>query len=381
MNETAKTGRAIVVGAGFFGATVAERLANDLGYEVRLLEKRGHVGGNSFSRPDAETGIEEHVYGSHIFHTSRRDVWDYVGRFAEFNNYRHAVWARHGDRLCPLPFSLATLNALLGCTWTPAQARAFIERETRAEAIAAPANLEEKALSLVGRTLYEAFVRPYTEKQWGAPCRELPADIIARLPVRYTLRLDYFDDPWQGIPTDGYGAIFQRMLASPRIDLCLNTDFCEVRNSLPPHDLLVYTGPVDRYFDFRRGRLGWRSVRFEKEVLDLPDYQGTAVVNYGDAEFPFTRIHEFKHYVRAADTPRTVIYREFAYTPGPRDELYYPVRSRQDMERYRGYEADAAALFPKVVFGGRLGRYEYCNMDAAIGAALDAYARIKACLS
>ena len=368
--------RVVIVGAGFYGSVMAERFANDLGWDVLLLEKRGHIGGNSWSCPDPDTGIEVHAYGPHIFHTSHEGAWHYLNRFTAFNQYRHTVWARRKGKVYPLPFGLAAINLLLGQSLSPSEAREWVRGEVAREGIGEPRNLEEKALSLVGRTLYEAFVKEYTEKHWGRKAADLPAYVITRLPVRYTYDVGYYNDRWQGIPIGGYGALFRRMLAHPRIEVRLHTDFFDVRNSLPPHDLLIYTGPLDQFFDYRHGRLGWRSVRFEREVPGVPDFQGTSVMNECDGSVPWTRTHEFKHFTPELAFDRTVIFREYSFAPGPADDLYYPVRTDADLAIRAKYTAEAAAC-PHVVFGGRLGAYAYLDMENTVSTALEMYDGLK----
>ena len=374
MKTTHKT--VVIVGAGFYGAVMAERFAADLGWKVLLLEKRGHIGGNSWSCPDPATGIEVHTYGPHIFHTSHEPGWKYLNRFTTFNSYRHTVWAARRGRVYPLPFGLAAISLLLGRRLAPEEARAWVQAEVAKEGLRAPGNLEEKALSLVGRTLYEAFVKEYTEKHWGRKATELPADIITRLPVRYTYDVGYYNDRWQGIPVGGYGALFQRLLQHPNIEVRLNTDFFQVQGALPPHDLLVYSGPLDRYFNYTHGRLGWRSVRFEPQVLDVPDFQGTSVMNECDGAVPYTRTHEFKHFTPELKFDRTVIFREFSFAPGPEDDLYYPVRAPADLALHAKYMEEAATV-PHVVFGGRLGAYAYLDMENTVSTALEMFDQLK----
>ena len=366
----------VIVGAGFYGSVMAERFANELGWKVVLLEKRNHVGGNCWSCPDPDTGVEVHAYGPHIFHTSHEVGWKYLNRFTAFNNYRHTVWASRKGKVYPLPFGLAAINLLLGRRLSPAEARAWMQAEVAREGIAEPSNLEEKALSLIGRTLYEAFVKEYTEKHWGMKATELPAYIITRLPVRFTYDVGYYNDRWQGIPTDGYGALFKKMLAHPNIEVRLNVDYFSVRNSLPPHGLMVYTGPIDRFFDYKHGRLGWRSVRFEKQVLDVEDYQGTSVMNECDGEVPFTRTHEFKHFTPERKFGKTVIFRETSFAPGPEDDVYYPVRTVADLAVREKYKAEAATV-PHVIFGGRLGAYAYLDMENTVSHALETFDALK----
>ncbi len=366
----------MVVGAGFYGSVMAERFANELGWKVVVLEKRNHIGGNCWSCPDPETGIEVHEYGPHIFHTSHEQGWKYLNRFTKFNNYRHTVWATRKGKVYPLPFGLAAINLLLGRRLSPDEARAWVAEEVRKTGIADPKNLEEKALSLIGRPLYEAFVKEYNEKHWGMKPTELPAYIITRLPIRYTYNVGYYNDRWEGIPIDGYGAIFKKLLEHPNIEVRLNTDYFSVRNSLPPHDLLIYTGPIDRFFDYKHGRLGWRSVRFEKQVLDIKDFQGTSVMNECDGDVPYTRTHEFKHFTPELKFDRTVIFREYSFAPGLDDDLYYPVRTNEDVARHAKYLAEAATV-PHVIFGGRLGAYAYLDMENTVSTALDKYADLR----
>ncbi len=374
--KNAENNTVVIVGAGFYGSVMAERFANELGWKVVLLEKRNHVGGNCWSCPDPDTGVEVHAYGPHIFHTSHEVGWKYLNRFTAFNNYRHTVWASRKGKVYPLPFGLAAINLLLGRRLSPEEARAWMQAEVAREGISEPKNLEEKALSLIGRTLYEAFVKEYTEKHWGMKATELPAFIITRLPVRFTYDVGYYNDRWQGIPTDGYGALFKKMLAHPNIEVRLNVDYFSVRNSLPPHGLMVYTGPIDRFFDYKHGRLGWRSVRFEKQVLDVEDYQGTSVMNECDGDVSFTRTHEFKHFTPERKFGKTVIFRETSFAPGPEDDVYYPVRTAADLAIREKYQAEAATV-PHVIFGGRLGAYAYLDMENTVSHALETFDALK----
>ncbi len=365
----------IVVGAGFFGLTIAECAARALGARVLVVERRAHIGGNAHSKIDPDTGDEVHVYGSHIFHTNSEDVWHYLHRFTEFTAYRHHVFTRHAGRVFSMPITLGTICAFFGRGFTPDEARALLAAQAAEAASGEPANLEEKAISLIGRPLYDAFIRGYTAKQWQIDPRELPAEIISRLPVRYTFDARYFGDTYQGLPKHGYHHLFERMAASRLIDIELNTDFFAMRDRLPPVPV-VYTGPIDRYFDFRLGRLGWCTLDFEREVVETRDFQGTAVMNYADEDVRFTRIHEFRHLhpERPAATARTVIFREYSRRAGREDEPYYPINTAADRAMYEGYRA-LAALEPDVIFGGRLGSYRYLDMHQAIGAALKAFSR------
>jgi UDP-galactopyranose mutase len=361
----------IIVGSGFFGATIAERCATELGLRVCIFERRPHIGGNAWSEVDADTGIEVHTYGSHLFHTNSQAVWDYVNRFSAFSNYRHRVIVRHRNRFFTMPMNLGTLSTLFGRFLSPDDARALIAQEVAASGITNPANLEEKAISLVGRTMYEAFIKGYTAKQWQTDPRELPADIITRLPVRLTFSDFYFDDRYEGLPLAGYAEVFRRMLASRNIEVRTRTDYFEVRAGIRPGIPVIYTGPVDRYFDFRAGELGWRTLDFECEVMPTGDYQGASVVNYPDLDVRFTRIHEFRHLHPERDyqQDKTVIFREYSRTAARSDEPYYPINRPADKARYDAYRSMADAE-EGVIFGGRLGTYRYLDMHQAIGAAL-----------
>ncbi|HJU28670.1 MAG TPA: UDP-galactopyranose mutase, partial [Candidatus Binataceae bacterium] len=317
---------AIVVGAGFYGATIAERLANGLGRTVCILERRPHIGGNSYSERDPHTGIEYHKYGSHLFHTNSEQVWRYLRRFTKFTNYRHRVLTIHQGKVYPMPINLGTICAFFGRYLTPDQARELIAEQAAATSVEDAENLEQKAIALIGRPLYDAFIRGYTKKQWQTDPRRLPADIIKRLPVRFNFEPYYFSDKYEGLPVDGYTAIFRRMLDSPRIDIRLGCDFFDARPALSPHQLVIYTGPIDRYFDYRLGELAWRTLDFENEVVPVGDYQGAAVMNYADEEVPYTRIHEFKHLhpERRYRDDCTLICREYSRFARRNDEPYYP---------------------------------------------------------
>lgn len=365
----------VIVGAGFYGATVAERAAAH-GLRVLVIDRRAHVGGNAFSRIDPATGIELHEYGPHFFHTPNPVVWDYVRRFAAFNDFQFRAWSAHRGQLYPLPISLATICQYFGRAMTPAEARELVAAEAT-EVSGPPENLEDKAISLIGRSLYEAFIRDYTLKQWQTPPRELPANIITRLPVRYTMDTRYFNDAYQGLPVDGYTALFDRMLDSPLIELRLGVDWFELRRDQPKIPPVVYTGPIDRYFDYSEGQLGWRTTRFEPEVLPVGDFQGTAMVNYADADVPFTRIAEYRHFYPERDHPadRTLIVREYPRFATRDDEPFYPIATADDRQRYLRYRERAAAE-AGVWFGGRLGTYTYLDMHQAIALALRDFATL-----
>jgi UDP-galactopyranose mutase len=364
----------VVVGSGFFGLTVAERAATELGLKVLVLDRRDHIGGNAYSEADPETGIEVHRYGAHLFHTSNERVWEYVNRFTGFTGYQHRVWTRFDDRVYSMPINLGTICSYFGKAFSPAQARALVAEQAREYAVDTASNLEEKAISLIGRPLYEAFIRGYTLKQWQTDPKELPAEVITRLPVRYTFDNRYFADTYEGLPVDGYTAWLERMADHPDIEVRLSTDFFDVRDSLLGQVPIVYTGPVDAYFDYAEGRLGWRTLDFEREVLATGDYQGTSVMNYADEDVPFTRIHEFRHFhpERPYPTDKTVIMREYSRFAEADDEPYYPINTADDRARLLAYR-DLAAGEPGVLFGGRLGTYKYLDMHMAIGSALSRF--------
>jgi len=365
--------RLVVVGSGFFGATIARKVAVHLNLPVLVIERRDHIGGNAYSEVDGETGVEVHRYGSHLFHTSNEEVWDFLRQFTGFNNYRHRVFTRHAARVYTMPINLMTINNFFGVDLTPAQARELIQRQVEAEGISHPQNLEEKAISLIGRPLYEAFVRHYTAKHWEVDPTQLPEDIITRLPVRFNLNDFYFQDSYEGLPLVGYGELFRKMLSHERIKVVLGCDFFEARHAIPEAVPIVYTGPIDRYFGYRFGELGWRTLDFETERLDIDDFQGAAVVNYPDPDVRFTRIHEFKHlHPERRHERKTLIMREYSRFARKNDEPYYPIGRHEDKRRYDRYR-ELAALETNVVFGGRLGTYRYLDMHQAIGAALRAY--------
>lgn len=362
----------LVVGSGFFGLTVAERAAQELGLEVLVVERRSHLGGNAYSEPDPETGIEVHRYGAHLFHTSNERVWDYVNRFSTFTGYQHRVFTTHAGQVFPLPINLATINQFFGAALSPDQARELVASQADELDTAQARNLEEKAVSLIGRPLYEAFIRAYTAKQWQTDPTRLPAEVISRLPVRYTYDNRYFSDRFEGLPTDGYTALLQRMADHPRIEVRLDTEFDDVRDQYLRRVPVVYTGPLDAYFDHSQGRLGWRTLDFETEVLDVGDFQGTSVMNYADEDVPYTRIHEFRHFHPERTwypADRTVVMREYSRFAEVGDEPYYPINTPEDRARLLRYR-ELAAQEEGVLFGGRLGTYQYLDMHMAIASAL-----------
>ncbi|GGL28986.1 UDP-galactopyranose mutase [Phycicoccus endophyticus] len=366
----------VVVGSGFFGLTVAERLAEQFGVDVAVVDRRPHIGGNAYSEAEPTTGIEVHRYGAHLFHTSNERVWEYVNRFTRFTDYVHRVYTTHHGEVYPMPINLGTVNQFFRSAHGPDAARALIREQAAELGDRTPSNLDEQGVSLIGRPLYEAFIRDYTAKQWQTDPTELPASIIKRLPVRYTYDNRYFNDTHEGLPVDGYTAWLERMADHPRITVTLDTDFFDEsqpvnKSATVGRVPVVYTGPVDRYFDFAQGELSWRTLDFEQEVLPTGDFQGTSVMNYADADVPYTRIHEFRHFHPERDYPQdsTVIMREFSRFAERGDEPYYPINTATDRERLEAYRARTAEE-PQVFFGGRLGTYQYLDMHMAIGSAL-----------
>ena len=366
----------VVVGSGLFGLTIAEQAASRWGLRVAIVERRSHLGGNAYSEIDPETGIEVHKYGAHLFHTSNERVWEYVNRFTSFTSYVHRVWTTVDGVVYPMPVNLGTINQFLSTAYGPDEARALIAQQAAEVDGQEITDFESKGVSLVGRPLFEAFFKNYTAKQWQTDPKDLPASIISRLPVRYNYDSRYFNDKYEGLPVDGYTAWMERMVASDLIDVYLDTDFFDPENPLNKAAVVgkvpvVYTGPVDRYFDYSAGDLSWRTVDFEKEVVETGDYQGCSVMNYGDIDVPFTRIIEFRHFHPERDyqDEKTVIFREFSRFADHGDEPYYPVNTAQDRERLEQYR-ELMKNEDRVFFGGRLGTYKYLDMHMAIASAL-----------
>lgn len=359
----------LIVGAGLYGAVFAQK-ATAAGKKVLLIEKRNHIAGNVYTE-DVE-GIRVHKYGAHIFHTNNKEVWDYITQFATFNRFTNSPVANYKGELYSLPFNMYTFNKMWGVV-TPEDAKLKIN-EQRKEIVGEPKNLEEQAISLVGRDIYEKLIKGYTEKQWGRDCKELPSFIIKRLPVRFTFDNNYFNALYQGIPIGGYTKLVQNLLNG--IDVLLNVDYLEHKPEFDNiAEKVIYTGPIDAYFDYRLGNLEYRSVRFEHELLDIPNYQGNAAVNYTDKETPWTRIIEHKWFEFGKDEqgnelPKTVISREFSTEWKPGDEPYYPVNDTRNSALYAEYK-NLADKEQNVFFGGRLGEYKYYDMDAVIASALE----------
>ncbi len=359
----------VIVGSGLYGAVCAYELSKK-GKRCLVLEKRNHIGGNIYTK-EIE-GIQVHEYGAHIFHTHDKKIWDYMNQFAEFNNYINQPVARYHDECYNLPFNMNTFTKLWPDVFTPQEAMARIEEEKKDYHIENPANLEEQAINLVGKTIYEKLVKGYTAKQWGKPCTELPAFIIKRLPVRFTFDNNYFNDRYQGIPIGGYTKIIEKMLSG--VEVRLNVDFfAQKEKYIKEAKTIIYTGPIDQYFDYCYGALEYRTVRFEQEILDCANYQGNAVINYTEYEVPYTRIIEHKHFEFDSTSPKTVISKEYSSTWKLGDEPYYPVNDEKNGALYQKYKA-LADQEKNVIFGGRLGQYKYYDMDDVVASALDTLA-------
>lgn len=358
----------LVVGAGLFGATFAYEAAKR-GNEVHVIEKRDHIAGNIYTKE--VHGIQVHQYGAHIFHTSNKEVWNYVNQFAEFNRYTNSPIANYNGEIYNMPFNMNTFNKLWGVV-TPKEALDKINEQRTVLNGKEPENLEEQAISLVGTDIYQKLVKGYTEKQWGRKATELPAFIIRRLPVRLTYDNNYFNDDYQGIPVGGYTQIVEKMLADDKITVETGVDFFDKKDEyLKNYDKVLFTGMIDQFFDYKLGELEYRSLRFETEELDVDNYQGNAVVNYTDAETPYTRVIEHKHFeFGKGDKDKTVITREYPADWERGDEPYYPVNDKRNNSLYKEYQNLASKEAENVIFGGRLGQYRYYNMDQVIAAAL-----------
>ncbi len=362
----------LVVGSGLFGSICAYELTKR-GKKVLVIDKREHIGGNIYTK-NIE-GINVHVYGAHIFHTSNKKVWDYINQFVDFNNYINSPIARYKDELYNLPFNMNTFTKLWNDVFTPMDALKRIEEEKKEYYVENPKNLEEQALNLVGKTIYEKLIKGYTAKQWGRPCSSLPAFIIKRLPVRFTFDNNYFNDKYQGIPLGGYTQIIEKMLEG--IEVRLNTNFFYKKEEFERlASKIIYTGPIDQYFHYIHGPLEYRSVRFETEILEVENYQGNAVVNYTDIDVPYTRIIEHKHFESDVSNPKTVISKEYSSTWKLGDEPYYPVNDEKNNQLYKKYYEESLKL-NNVFFGGRLGQYKYLDMDKVILEALELIERIE----
>jgi UDP-galactopyranose mutase len=364
----------VIVGSGFYGLTIAQQAAEKLGLKVLVLERRNHIGGNAYSEFDPQTGIEVHKYGSHLFHTSNERVWEYVNRFTAFNDYKHLVWAKHNGDLYPMPINLDTINQFFTKNFDSEQAQSFIQGQAHDYKVSSASNLEERAIALIGQPLYEAFIKGYTEKQWQTDPKLLPADVINRLPMRFTTEHRYFSDTYEGLPLGGYTAWLENMANHVNIEVNLDQDFFDLKSELVGQVPIVYTGPIDRYFDFQFGELGWRTLDFESEIVETGNFQNTSVVNYSDLDVSFTRIHEYRHLHPERDYQKdsTYISREYSRFAMRNDEPYYPVNTEVDRQKLLQYRT-LMDNEQNVWFGGRLGSYQYLDMHMAIASALTAF--------
>ncbi|WEB81773.1 UDP-galactopyranose mutase [Vagococcus lutrae] len=357
----------LVVGAGLYGSVFAHEVAKK-GKKVKVIEKRKHIAGNIYT--EEQEGINVHKYGAHIFHTSNKEVWDYINQFAEFNRFTNSPIANYKGEIYNLPFNMNTFNKLWGVI-TPDEAKNKIEEQKQAANITRPQNLEEQAISLVGTDIYKRLVKEYTEKQWGRSCKELPRFIINRLPVRFNYDNNYFNDKYQGIPIGGYTQIVEKMLSHENIEVHLNTDFFSDKEKFEQEaSKIIYTGMIDQYFDYCYGELEYRSLKFETEILDCENYQGNAVVNYTDKDTPYTRIIEHKHFEFGTQR-KTVITKEYPSEWEKNDEPYYPINDSKNTEMYKKY-LKLSKKHPNIIFGGRLGMYRYFDMHMVINEAFNA---------
>ncbi len=369
----------LIVGSGFFGSVVAERIANVLEEQVLVVEKRDHVGGNSYSLEDNETGILYHRYGTHIFHTNNKIVWDYINQFTSFNGYFHQVLTTFKDKVYQMPINLETINSFYSKNLKPYEVDEFLKSEILKEFYPEPKNFEEKAISLIGRPLYEAFIKSYTKKQWQTEPRNLPEFILTRLPFRSNYNESYYKSQWQGIPLDGYSVIFKKLLSSSNIKVLLDTDFFDIKDRLDKDTLVIFSGPIDRFFEYRFGKLDYRTLRFEIEIKPYKDYQGTSVMNFAEEAIPYTRIHEPRHLhpEREEFYPKnkTLIIKEFSLKDDG-ENPYYPVNNKSNTDRYLQYRA-LSEKSSNLIIGGRLGDYQYYDMHQSIEKALLLFEEIR----
>jgi len=367
-----------IIGSGFFGSVIAERFANVLNIPSKIIEKRPHIGGNCYSEIDPETKIEYHTYGTHIFHTDNEKVWNYINAFTEFNTYRHQVLTTHKNTVFQMPINLETINSFYNVNLKPYEVDSFLADEINKESTLDLSSFEGYTISKVGRPLYEAFIKNYSKKQWNKDPKDMPASIIKRLPFRTDYNENYYNSQYQGIPADGYTAIFNRLLNNPLIDVRLNTDFFDIKNELPEDALIIYSGPIDQYFDYCYGKLDWRTLEFETEIQPHNDYQGTSVMNYADLEVPYTRIHEPKHLHPERDYPtdKTLIIKEYSKKDDGSNP-YYPINDKRNQELILKYKA-LADKEKNLIIAGRLGDYKYYDMHQTIARALEVFEEIKA---
>jgi UDP-galactopyranose mutase len=364
----------VIVGSGFYGSVIAERIANDLKQNVLVIDKNPHIGGKCYSEVDKSTGIEYHKYGTHIFHTSNKVVWHYIQNFTEFNSYYHQVLTTHKNRVYQMPINLETINSYFNVNLKPFEVEKFMKKKCTQHKN--PASFEEFATNSIGLELYNAFIKGYTQKQWETDPRNLPAAIIKRLPVRSNYNESYFFDRWQGIPLNGYTAIFNKILTNERIKVLLNTNFSDIAPEIHNNAIIIYSGAIDEFFNYKYGKLDWRSLNYEQEVKNVVDFQGTSVMNYADIEIPYTRIHEYKHLHPERDTylaNKTLIVKE--YSCNNPDDPVYPINDDKNNRIFILYRDDALKM-NKLVIGGRLGDYKYYDMDKTIEKALQTYENI-----
>ncbi len=363
----------IIVGSGLFGAVLAERIAAVLNERVVVIEKREHIGGNCFSEVDAATGIEYHKYGTHIFHTSNKKVWDYIRGFTLFNDYRHQVYTTYMDKVYPMPVNLSTINSFYQLNLKPGEVDDFLRKEISNDGVTNPANFEELAINSIGKPLYEALIKGYSKKQWQKDPKELPLSIFKRLPFRKNYNSRYFHNKWEGIPLNGYATLFKNLLANKNIEVLLNTDFFEVRDQIPASATIIYSGAIDRFFDYQYGKLEWRTLDFQKEIMNVEDYQGTAVMNYAQDNILHTRIHEPRHLHPERDyiKSKTLVIKEFS----KRDDgsnPYYPINDAANQQLLLQYKSEAAKQ-PNLIISGRLGEFAYYDMHETIARALEIF--------
>jgi UDP-galactopyranose mutase len=364
----------VIVGSGFFGSVMADVASRKHGLRSTIIEKRSHIGGNAFSFADRTTGIEVHQYGSHLFHTSNQSVIDWVNEFVVMNNYVHRVFSEHNESVYSLPINLHTLCQFFGLNLSPREGQELLD-SLKVKLSGKPRSLYEKGVSSIGTELFDAFFAGYTRKQWELDPRDLPAGVISRLPIRFNFDSRYFSEEFQGVPIGGYGRWFDKILDNKDISTFVDLDYFSVRDLIQSAEIpVVYSGPIDRYFDYSQGKLGWRTLDFEWETHEsVADYQGCAVMNFADATVPYTRIHEFKHlHPEEKYDESTIIAKEYSRQAGKADEPYYPVNTAEDRSKLERYRALARSV-PNVVFGGRLGSYQYLDMHMAIASALSSF--------
>jgi UDP-galactopyranose mutase len=368
----------LIVGSGFYGAVLAERIANILKKNVIILEKRNHLGGNCFSETDKITGIEYHKYGTHIFHTSNNLVWDYINNFTKFNNYRHQVITKHKNKVFQMPINLETINSFFNKSFSPLEAKTFLEKKSKKYIKNSYENFEDKAKSQIGKELYDAFIKNYTKKQWNKSPIFLPSTIFNRLPIRFNYNEDYYsDNQWQGIPLNDYTEIFKNLISNKRIKIIYNKKF-DLNSKIIPKYLTIYTGPLDKLLKYKFGKLEWRSLKFKKQIININDFQGSAVMNYSDLKETYTRIHEPKHLHperKITNKNQTLIIKEFPDTND--EEPFYPINDNKNRLMHRKYKQYINNNIKKFVFGGRLADYAYYDMDMTISAALTKFNKIK----